>query len=123
MSFNHFSSVLLNHFSPTNKIVSRGTQGISLCDNYILSSSEVTLRGFIQSPQSRSSQSPKTWSSSWNSEFAMEIQVYTSLNCLSAKLSDFRSLWPLSVHCVHVLKICYENNRIDDFLFKLFISF
>ena len=26
----------------------------------------------------------------------MELQVCTISNCLSAKLSDFRSLWPLS---------------------------
>ena len=45
----------------------------------------------------------------------MELQVCSILSCLSAKLSDCRSLWPLSVHCVHVLKNCLENNRIDDF--------
>ena len=29
-------------------------------------------------------------------EFTMELQVCVILNCLSAKLSDLRSLWPLS---------------------------
>ena len=46
--------------------------------------------------QSRSSQSHKTWISPWKSEFTMELQVCVILNCLSAKLDDLRSLWPLS---------------------------
>ena len=50
----------------------------------------------------------------WNSKTVLSLVV----SCMSAKLSDRRSLQPLSVLCVHVLKNCFENNRIDDFQTK-----
>ena len=51
-------------------------------------------------------------------ELPSELQVCVILNCLSAKLSDSRSLWPLSVHCVQCIEKLFLNSRINDFLTK-----
>ena len=56
-------------------------------------------------------------------ELPRELQVCIILNCLSAKLSDSRSLWPLSdQYCTGTLRTVYWkaffSSRINDFLTK-----
>ena len=56
-------------------------------------------------------------------ELPRELQVCIILNCLSAKLSDSRSLWPLSEqYCTGTLRTEYWkaffSSRINDFLTK-----
>ena len=49
-------------------------------------------------------------------ELPSKLQVCIILNCLSAKLSYSRSLWPLSVHCVQCIEKLFSNSRISDLL-------
>ena len=67
--------------------------------------------------QSPSSQSPKTWSSPWNSKSVLTL-ICRRLNFLISGHCGL--LVNITVHCVQclVLKICFVNNRIDDFLTK-----